>query len=189
MQEQHKQTLQLLYSGTDATSQGYKPLPEPPRRAVGNCFPPSSLQNCSPAHRSQERTKTEHQTLRTRPPWPPHPSLGHWASTGCTRSQRSLSDFIFNKSRRVNQAAAVKGHNSRETCLAFSVRALRGISNVIQILSPLAFHLFIYRLGQQWPKSLLRSDSCLEVCARQHGALRGSSCLLCPSSLNQGTRP
>lgn len=122
-------------------------------------------------------------------PGPPHPSLGHWASTGCTRSQRSLSDFIFNKSRRVNQAAAVKGHNSMETCLAFSVRALRGISNVIQILSPLAFHLFIYRLGQQWPKSLLRSDSCLVVCARQHGALRGSSCLLCPSSLNQGTRP
>lgn len=90
--------------------------------------------------------------------------------------------FYFNNSTWVNQAAAARGHNSGETCLASSARALCGISNVIQILSPLAFHLVVYGLGQQWPKSLLSSDGCLVVRARQSGALSRSSCLLCPSS-------
>lgn len=42
-QQQHEQTPQLLHSSPEAPSQRCKPFTEPPRKAVGNGFPPSSL--------------------------------------------------------------------------------------------------------------------------------------------------
>lgn len=179
MQEQHQQTPQLLYSSADATWQGCKPFTEPPGRAAGNHFPPPACKAAPRPGAPGGRDQAPHR----RPPRIPPPPLP-WA-LGFHRLhpfRDSTIRFYFNKSTRVNQAAAVKGHNSGETCPAFSASALRGISNVIQILSPLALHLFIYALGQQWPKSLLRSDSCLVVCATRRGAAGSSSRLLCPSS-------
>lgn len=79
-------------------------------------------------------------------------------------SKTALANFILIKAQVWIKQLQWKDNN-RGTCFAFSVRALHGISNVIQTLSPLAFHLFIYSLGQQWSKILLRSDSCLVVCA------------------------
>lgn len=150
-----------------------QPLPPGPQPAK---LLPGTLRPGAPGGRAPSPT----QETSTRPPHHPLP----WA-LGFHRLhpfRNSAIRFCCNKSTRVNQAAAVKGHNSRETCPASSASALRGISNVIQILSPLALHLFIYALGQQWPKSLLRSDSCLVVCATRHGAAGRSSCLQCPSS-------
>lgn len=93
-----------------------------------------------------------------------------------------LLDFILLK------AAAVRGHNSRETCLAFSVRALHGISNVTQSLSPLAFHSFIYGLGQQWSKKFIKKRWLLGALCEM--ALGRSCCAPAPTgSLNQGMRP
>lgn len=81
----------------------------------------------------------------------------------------------------------MRGHNSRETCLAFSARVLHGISNVTQSLSPLAFHLFIYGPGQQWPKKFIKKRRLLG------GVCEMVFCRSCcapapPGSLNQGTR-
>ena len=123
---------------------------EQPRSRQTRTHPPSSFtQAPSPA----QETST--------PPLPWAPGIHRLHPF-----RNSTIRFYFNKSTRVNRAAAVKGHNSGESCPAFSARVLHGISNVIQTLSPLAFHLFIYGLGQQWPKSLLSSNSCLVVCER-----------------------
>lgn len=127
-------------------------------------------------------TLQEHQALHRRAAHTAHPSLGHWVSTGCTLSKTVLLDFILLK------AAAVRGHNSRETCLAFSVRALHGISNVTQSLSPLAFHSFIYGLGQQWSKKFIKKRWLLGALCEM--ALGRSCCAPAPTgSLNQGMRP
>lgn len=128
-----------------AAPQACEPIPEPPKRAAGNS---------NPACKSAPWHSAGAPSLPCRAAHTAHPSPGT-GTHGLPPCQTCPLEFILTKVQ-AHPTAAGRGHNSREPCLAFPVRAPNGICNVTQSLSPLALHLFIYGRGQQWPKKFIK---------------------------------
>lgn len=151
LEEQDTQTPPVLSLSTTRC----EPIPEAPKRAVGSCRTSLQIQPANPACKSApwHSAGTPSPAQETCPHTPSFP----W-TLGTHRLhpfQNTAVGFHFNKGTGLTQAAAVRGHNSREICLPFQPE-LRGISNVTQSLSPLALHLLIYGLGQQWPEKFIK---------------------------------